>query len=369
MLRLLRSQKYHGQWQSTLLVVALPFFFLCALSYAATEGPQSSQAETTQAEADKQLVAQSGTVPAGLVQLPAHSRYYAPYAFIVDKQTRTLTVWNQTGSGLKAVASFPADLGKNAGAKRSRNDHKTPEGIYFLLTKLEGAEIDFHLYGQRAFTSDYPNFFDRAEGKTGSGIWLHAVPDEVPLTRGSRGCVVVRNNVIADLTKYITLGRTPMLIQNKTAQISPKKMAVINAELQQWLESWRANWESKNLEAYIENYDQEFRDRKMDRAKWKEFKQGLNEKYAKITVRLSKPAIFADRDRVIIRFLQEYTSDQHADFGEKVLYLKKRGSAYRIVGESWSQESSQTAHDEIEATTSATAGEGANSTNTHASAD
>jgi murein L,D-transpeptidase YafK len=287
--------------------------------------------------------------------MPLGSQFYSPYAFVVDKSARTLSVWQQTTNGLKRVAQFPADLGKNAGAKLKRDDHKTPEGVYFLLDRLDGNQIDFKLYGKRAFTTDYPNFFDRMDGKTGDGIWLHAVPDEVALTRGSRGCVVVRNDAILDLTQYVKLGRTPILIQDKTEFIKPEDWAKTTLELSQWLESWRSAWERKNLDAYMTKYDIEFKSMSMDRDGWRNFKSRLNAAYKNITVKMSKPAIFADRNRAVIRFLQEYTSDQHTDVGEKVLYLKKGVDGYKIVGETWAAESSDLAKQEIEAAKTPTA--------------
>jgi murein L,D-transpeptidase YafK len=333
---------------------------ICAssLSAPADDAPASS-AKNVEQSGDSHPVANEASrnrtvVPAGLIQLPASSKYYSSYAFVVDKKHRTLSVWQQTGLGLKEVACYPADLGKNAGDKRGAGDAKTPEGIYFLQTKLDGPGLDFSKYGKRAFTTDYPNFFDRNEGKTGSGIWLHAVPDNVALTRGSSGCVVVRNDVILDLTQYVRLGRTPLLIQESTELLDAKDINKRTTDLSQWLENWRVAWETKNLDAYMAAYGDDFRSMKMDKAKWRKYKAGLFDQYKQIQVRLSKPAILADRDRVVVRFLQEYTSDQHADFGEKALFLKHDANgSYHIVGEQWTNETGETAREEIQATTAA----------------
>ena len=307
------------------------------------------------AKADERSASQSDAVPASLMQLPPASKYYSAYAFVVDKSARTLAVWQQTGTGLKKVVEVPADMGRNAGPKLSRGDAKTPIGIYFLQTRLDQPKLDFNVYGKRAFTSDYPNYFDRAEGRTGSGIWLHSVPDTVPLTRGSRGCVVVRNDVILDLTKYIRLGRTPILIEEKAVLLPEAQVEKSSAELASWIEGWRSAWESKNMDQYITSYSNDFKSMHMNRDQWKSFKTRLGAQYKQITVRLSKPTILTDRDRAVVRFLQEYTSDQHADFGEKVLFLRKEADGYKIVGEQWTEETSQVAREEIEATTHAPA--------------
>jgi murein L,D-transpeptidase YafK len=190
------------------------------------------------------------------------------------------------------------------------------------------------------------------DGKTGNGIWLHAVPDKVPLTRGSRGCVVVRNNVIQDLTQYIRLGRTPIIIQDKEDLTAQNELKSASNELSTVIDAWKTAWEKKDLDAYIAKYGEEFEWNKMNRDKYREFKAGLNEKYKSIAVKISRPLIFAYKGRAIARFLQEYTSDQHSDFGEKVLYLRRGKNGYQIVGEIWSQESSQVAKQEIEAAAS-----------------
>lgn len=298
---------------------------------------------------------QSESVPASLVQIPISSNFYSPYAFVVDKSARLLTVWQQSPMGLKKVANFPADLGKSTGEKKARGDHKTPEGIYFLLERREGETLNFSLYGKRAFTTDYPNFFDRFDGKTGDGIWLHAVPDHVPLTRGSRGCVVVRNEVILDISQYVKLGRTPILIHDQIDMIAQKDLVKVNADLVQWLENWRMAWETKTLDSYIEYYSPEFRSMAMNKNQWRSYKDRLNKSYKSIAVRISKPAIFADRKHAIVRFLQEYRSDKHSDVGEKTLYLKRSPDGFKIVGEQWSEDSSEIARQEIEATKNTTA--------------
>lgn len=297
------------------------------------------------------LAPDTAAAPSGLIQVPDNSQYYSPYSFLVDKAARTLSVWRQTPQGPERIAQFPADLGKNTGDKRFSGDHKTPEGIYFLKERLEGKQIDFNLYGRRAFTTDYPNFFDKMEGKTGYGIWLHAVPDEVPLTRGSRGCVVVRNNVILDISQYVRLGRTPILIQGETRLKPKSEMEALRARLNQWLEDWRVAWEKKDLDTYIGKYAENFRSMRMNRGQWRAYKAGLNEKYRSIAVRLSRPAIYLDGKQIVARFLQEYTSDRHSDFGEKILYMVKQDDDFKIVGETWTVETSQVARAEIEATT------------------
>src|SRR6202007_3302026 len=106
----------------------------------------------------------------------------------------------------------------------------------------------FSTYGSVAFTTNYPNFFDKYDNKTGSGIWLHSVPDKVPLTRGSRGCVVLRNNDIKKIESAITLKKTFLVIDNQIVWV-PKEDHTKERDLAvAWLETWRTQWEKQDIE-------------------------------------------------------------------------------------------------------------------------
>jgi murein L,D-transpeptidase YafK len=291
-------------------------------------------------------------VPASLVQVTPQTVYYSPYAFVVDKKSRTLTVWHQEEKGPKAVAVYPADMGRSEGDKKSQGDYKTPNGIYFLQQRLEGNSLDFKLYGQLAFTTNYPNFFDRLEGKTGSGIWLHAVPESVALTRGSKGCVVVSNKVIPELAKYVKLQKTPLIIQDEVDLLDSDKSHQLSQNLSKAIESWRQAWEKKDIKGYMEFYGDDFHSLGMDRQAWQKHKEHLNELYKQFSVKISRPVIYAYKNQAVVRFLQSYTSDMHTDFGEKVLYLTNvspDGPEFKIVGEDWHPESGAVAQEEFNA--------------------
>lgn len=300
------------------------------LRAAATEEPS----KTT--KSSKSLTA----IPAHLIAVPPTTAYYSPYVFVVDKSERSLNIWRSTETTdgkrvFERVATHPADLGKNSGDKISRGDHKTPEGVYFLLEKLEGPTLDFQQYGSRAYTTDYPNLFDKLDRKTGDGIWLHSVPDDVPLTRGSRGCVVIRNNIVTQLDPFITLGRTAIVISESIDTREPEEADRAARELEAWTTRWKAAWESKNIDSYMTFYDEDFRSMGMNRSQWRKYKENLNAKYQTIRVQLSQPMALEHRGRAIVRFVQGYTSDAVNDVGEKTLHLKKRDGEWKIISESW----------------------------------
>jgi len=310
---------------------------------------QSRSEITTLSDENKDSVVGGPTgLPAHLVSVPTRSDYYLPYIFVVDKTARSLEIWKSevSANGQRQFirsAAYPADLGRRTGDKVSEGDHKTPEGIYFLLSKLEGSTLDFKLYGSRAYTTDYPNHFDSLDGKTGSGIWLHSVPDDVPLTRGSRGCVVVRNDIVKTLDPYIRVGRTPIVISEKVEKRSIVEMEASQAKLEKWLESWRSTWETKSLDDYMKFYDEDFETLKMKKADWRTYKSRLGEKYSQISVKISQPLALEQRGRAVVRFVQSYSSSGISDLGEKTLHLVNRKGEWKIISETWRPDDSAAA--------------------------
>lgn len=277
----------------------------------------------------------AGTLPRPLLSLNARHSVFSRYAFLVDKKQRTLTVWENDGEKIKLIGAWPADIGRNEGDKVAEGDHKTPEGIYFFQTSRDGRTLDAEKYGVRIFTMDYPNYFDRLEKKTGQGIWLHAISDKQSLLRGSRGCVVVRNAVITELAHYIELKRTPIVVVDQVTYLAEKEWIAEKNNLRNWLNAWRDTWAGKDLEKYMALYSENFKSAGMNKAAWRRYKETLSQRYEFIDIGLKDVQIFNQGTKVVFRFLQEYKSDQKQDYGAKLIYVKKEGDAFAIVGESW----------------------------------
>ncbi len=272
--------------------------------------------------------------PENLLQISATAAF-SKYVFVVDKSLRKLMVYERDGETIKKIEEMTADIGKNNKRKIKKDDHATPEGIYFFQEKKTNPEIPFSLYGKMAFTMDYPNLFDKVEGKTGSGIWLHSVPDDVPLTRGSRGCVVVRNDEIVKLEKYISFKQTPILIFDQIKYTTLEVHKKIRDQKGSFLKDWVQAWESKDIDRYISYYDESFSAPGFSFKSWKRHKERLKGKYQAIQVRLDQPFLLVHNDQMIVKTLQKYTSDQHTDYGIKVIYARLKDGKYKIIREEW----------------------------------
>jgi murein L,D-transpeptidase YafK len=202
--------------------------------------------------------------------------------------------------------------------------------------------VDFNQYGSRIFTLDYPNYFDTLEKKTGNGIWLHSIPESKSLLRGSRGCVVVRNNVIQELSKYIDLKQTPIVIVGTVEYLTEADWLAQQEKMKSWLEAWRVAWGGKDLDTYMSKYSERFRSAGMNKRQWRRFKANLADKYSFINVALRDVQIFNIGPKLVFRFMQEYKSNLKEDAGTKILYMLKNGEKYEIIGENWQQKNPAT---------------------------
>jgi murein L,D-transpeptidase YafK len=303
-------------------IALLSFFGLCKTVQAQVLKSPGSHFET------------EANLPASLLQI-SETDAFSKYVLLVDKNQRKLTVFERNGEQIRKVDEYPADIGKSDGNKSKNGDFKTPEGIYFLKQRLSQPSIPFNLYGALAFTTNYPNTFDQRENKTGSGIWLHAIPDSVPLTRGSRGCVVVRNEVIKKLDDLIKLGETPLLIFNSVNYLSPAEHEKKRKSLNSFIENWRQSWEKSDIEQYMSFYDTDFKAPGHNYTSWRNHKAYLKKVYGQVKVHLSQPYIVQHNDQLLIKTLQRYESDRHVDHGVKTIYALKAGDSYKIIREEW----------------------------------
>lgn len=273
--------------------------------------------------------------PADLLQISSTGGF-SKFVFLVDKKERKLLVFERDGETIRQIESLPADIGKSDGNKEKANDSRTPEGIYFFETKKTSPEIPFSLYGKMAFTTDYPNVFDRRLKKTGSGIWLHSIPESVPLTRGSRGCVVIRNEALAKMEEYIRLRQTPMIIYDKIEYVSKDEHDRRRKELADWLESWRAVWQSQDTEKYLSYYDADFKAPGFGSLKaWTGHKRRVAGQSKSVKITLHQPFLLLHKDQLIVKMLQKYESDVHADYGVKTIHAVKTSTGYKIIREEW----------------------------------
>jgi len=180
------------------------------------------------------------------------SHDYGPERIVaVDKASQTLIMLERK-SPLREVRRFPCTTGQSVGDKSVEGDLRTPEGVYFVGYKID-RKLDWGLYGNLAYSLNYPNPIDRIKGKTGGGIWLHG-RGKTFVPRDTLGCVALKVPDMRNVEQEIALG-TPVVIAEDVEWIQePGKDAAVADVLAEELKSWAANWQGRS-DAFFEHYD------------------------------------------------------------------------------------------------------------------
>jgi murein L,D-transpeptidase YafK/Tfp pilus assembly protein PilF len=268
-------------------------------------------------------------IPAALIVLPGNGR-----CVIVEKETQTLLLFRKTADGFELEKTFSCSTGVKEGEKSSEGDHKTPEGIYLFKKILPGSQLP-GIYGKMAITLDYPNPFDRLEGKSGDGIWLHATNEPIRpyLPNKTRGCVVVSNNDIAELSRMITLNQTPLVIVSKLHYQTPAELGLDEVSLKNFLAQWRQNWENKAINSYIGMYSARFRNGDQNLKAYRIYKEGVFSRAGKIQLRVDLESVVRYDKYAVITFRQEYRSNRLTSTGTKRLFVVRENDAWKIIAE------------------------------------
>ena len=256
-----------------------------------------------------------------------------PFTFLaVSKEKQTLYVYKFDGRSFNIIESHPCTTGKNSGNKREEGDGRTPEGTYLLISKIEGEKLP-KKYGVAAFPLNYPDIIDKKANRRGDGIWLHGTYIKRPPYH-SEGCIVLNNQDLLNITKYIKPKRTFIHISKRLEKISVKDVR----EIKKFVLEWKNAWESLNLDKYLSFYDEEFYSRGMDKKEWAEYKRRVNKNKKYIRIEISDFQILPYGktefgDIWVCFFKQKYESNNFRDTINKILYLVRRKNLWKIIAE------------------------------------
>lgn len=154
----------------------------------------------------------AGQVPAEFVALPGTLRH----AIAVDVSRQRLYLLENGPEGLRLLRDYYVSVGRSGAGKQIEGDRRTPLGIYWITQAVTAPMRDPRL-GAAALKINYPNAWDRSQGRTGSGLYIHGVPGEVlsraPLS--TDGCVALSNPDILELHRLVQVGSTPVVIARR----------------------------------------------------------------------------------------------------------------------------------------------------------
>jgi murein L,D-transpeptidase YafK len=259
------------------------------------------------------------------------------HALVVDSRRSRLYVYANDGGKPKLIADYYVTLGKNGIDKTREGDQKTPVGVYHVTANLPRKKLtDF--YGAGAFPINYPNEWDRRQGRNGHGIWLHGVPSDVYSRppRASDGCIVLANPDLESLGQRLQIGLTPVIIADEIEWTDRAALEGERAGLAAAVEQWRADWQSRDTERYLAHYSQRFASSGQDFAAWAAHKRKVNAGKSWIKVNLSRVAMLRyphERDVVVVTFEQDYRSNGLSNVMKKRQYWVKEGARWKILYE------------------------------------
>ncbi len=270
-------------------------------------------------------------LPAPLLQLSEKQSH----ALLIDTSRSRLFVYANDLGRPRYVTDFYISLGKNGIDKSREGDQKTPIGIYTLLA-LKDKLPDF--YGPGAYPLTYPNDWDRINGRNGHGIWLHGTPSETYARPpwATDGCVVLTNEDLARLSKYVDVSRTPVVIGQSVEWHDPRQWEAEREGVLAAFGRWKADWESLDTQRYLANYSTHFRTERRDFATWSARKRHVTAGKTWIKVGVNDLSVFAypgSGDLMMITFEQDYRSNNLSNRTLKRQFWAREGGRWRIVHE------------------------------------
>ena len=258
-------------------------------------------------------------------------------AVVVDTRKSRLYVYENDNGKPRFVADYYISHGKNGAEKFREGDQRTPVGVYHVTASLPKSKLA-DLYGDGAFPINYPNDWDRRNGRGGSGIWLHGTPSDTfaRAPRASDGCVVLSNQDLRSVAGLIQVGLTPVIISDEIEWLSLDDWNSERQALSAAIESWRRDWEGRDADAYLRHYARNFQGDGMNLRQWSERKRQVNAGKTWIKVGLTNMSMFrypGKQEMVVVTFDQDYRSSNLSNTMRKRTYWQKEGGQWKIVDE------------------------------------
>lgn len=273
-------------------------------------------------------------VPRSILQLREDQKH----VLVVDAKRSRLYVYEHRAGQLTFLKDYYISQGKLGVDKFKAGDQKTPLGVYYITSRLPGARLpDF--YGTGALPINYPNDWDKRNGRSGSGIWLHGTPSDSysrpPLS--SDGCVVLTNPDLSQLYDSIEVGKTPVVISdgvefvNKTKWNNDRNVAI------RLTDAWRRDLQSMSASRLLAHYSRQFKsEHGEDLATWFAKQQQTLNGIKTAIVTLSDVTFFlypGQTDMIVGTFTEDVLIGKNRNSIRKRQYWVKEGAQWKIISE------------------------------------
>jgi murein L,D-transpeptidase YafK len=255
------------------------------------------------------------------------------YAIVVEKESQQLFVYS-FDKVFREVHRFKCSTGKTDGPKLVSGDSRTPEGIYYSDREFEKKDLSA-IYGSRAFPVDYPNILDRMAGKTGNSIWLHGT-DKPKKPKDTNGCVVLADQDIDTLAKYIRFNRTPVIIAEKLNFVPVVSVKRTGESINEFLSGWFDSIRNGTYQEYVKFYDYDY---VPDITWWSEWNAERKKYYSdkkSFSVIPKWVSVVGYNGIYSVLFEQvAKTGDKESFAGIRKIFLSNRDGEFRIIGEEY----------------------------------
>jgi murein L,D-transpeptidase YafK len=256
---------------------------------------------------------------------------------VVDTTRSRMYVYENQGGQLKYMTDYYISQGRYGVNKSREGDQRTPLGVYYVNARIPGPRLpDF--YGTGALPLNYPNDWDKRNGRSGSGIWLHGTPSDnfsrPPLS--SDGCVVLANPDLQSLYATAEVGKTVVVISDNIQFIDKTEW---NRERNStsFMDQWQQDMEAANADKVLNNYSPNFRSALGESlSTWYSRQQkSLNgARPSSVKVRDLSLYRYPGKDELIVStFIQETAIGKNKNAIRKRQYWQREGAQWKIVYE------------------------------------
>jgi murein L,D-transpeptidase YafK len=251
-------------------------------------------------------------------------RHEAMMLLTVDKKSLSadLRTWPDDPQQATQLKSFRIAIGKGEGDKQYEGDNKTPEGIYFAQSHIDGAALP-EKYGARAIPIDFPNPMDLISRKTGHGIWLHGVDRDARIEEAkvTEGCVAFYNSDIDRLSAWLKSHQGVVVIAHDATEVN---RADDIERVREATMSWMSAWASRDVERYMSHYSPDFRYQHFDRDSYRDYKRRVFASYKVMDVKYDNLRVITHPKYAVSFFNQDFQGDKRfSSIGRKILYWER----------------------------------------------
>jgi murein L,D-transpeptidase YafK len=259
------------------------------------------------------------------------------HAVLVDASRSRLYVFTNDNGKPKYLTDYYISIGLNGVDKEREGDQRTPIGVYHVTANLPKKTLsDF--YGDGAFPLNYPNDWDKLEGRDGYGIWLHGTPSDTYSRppRASNGCVVLTNQDLTNLSKFVQIGNTPVVITDRVEWMGNDEWEDERDGFRKSFNRWKKDWESLDVDKYLSHYSPNFSTEGKKFNTWSAQKRAVTTGKTWVKVGVNNMSLFGYpgvKDMMVVNYDQEYGSNNLSTQARKRQYWVKENTGWKIIYE------------------------------------